>query len=72
MKELFLVRGLPGSGKSTFAKAIGGPVFEADQYFMPDEFYKKIMEYSDSLVTQYQNMDLEYQKIYGLIMEMIS
>jgi len=35
---------------------------------VPDEFYKKIMEYSDSLVTQYQNMDLEYQKIYGLIM----
>jgi RNA ligase len=35
---------------------------------VPDEFYKKIMEYSGSLVTGYQNMDLEYQKIYGLIM----
>jgi hypothetical protein len=35
---------------------------------VPDEFYKKIMEYSGSLVTQYQNMDLEYQKIYELIM----
>ena len=35
---------------------------------VPDEFYKKIMEYSASLVTGYQNMDLEYQKIYGLIM----
>lgn len=36
MKNLYLVRGLPGSGKSTFAKSIAKPyqVFEADQYFM--------------------------------------
>jgi adenylate kinase family enzyme len=30
MKKLFLIRGLPGSGKSTFAKLIGGIVLEAD------------------------------------------
>jgi len=40
MKELILLRGLPGSGKSTLAKTLGGPVFEADNYFMVDGEYK--------------------------------
>lgn len=36
MRNLYLVRGLPGSGKSTFAKSIAKPwqIFEADQFFM--------------------------------------
>ena len=36
MKNLYIVRGLPGSGKSTFARSIAKPyqIFEADQYFM--------------------------------------
>jgi predicted kinase len=36
MKNLYIVRGLPGSGKSTFARSIAKSyqVFEADQYFM--------------------------------------
>jgi adenylate kinase family enzyme len=36
MKELFLLRGLPGAGKSTLAKSIAGNkgyIKEADMYF---------------------------------------
>lgn len=32
--DLIIVRGLPGSGKSTFAKSLGCPYFEADDYFV--------------------------------------
>jgi predicted kinase len=40
MKELYIIRGLPGSGKSTFAKSLGGVHFEADMYFELDGEYK--------------------------------
>jgi predicted kinase len=33
-KKLFLLRGLPGSGKSSLAKSLGGDHFEADMYFV--------------------------------------
>ena len=33
MKELIILRGLPGSGKTTLAKAIGGLLCSADDYF---------------------------------------
>lgn len=42
MKTLLLVRGLPGSGKTTLATELAGkdfPVFEADQYFSKDGKY---------------------------------
>jgi predicted kinase len=41
-KILILLRGIPGSGKSTFAKTIGGLHFEADNYFMIDDVYEFI------------------------------
>ena len=40
MKELFLLRGLPGAGKSTLAKSLGGMHIEADNYFMDGDEYK--------------------------------
>lgn len=40
MITLILIRGIPGSGKSTIAKMLGIPHVEADQYFMRDGVYK--------------------------------
>jgi predicted kinase len=34
MKTLYLLRGLPGSGKSTLSKQLGGSHFETDKYFV--------------------------------------
>lgn len=39
MKQLILLRGIPGAGKSTFAKSIGGVHIEADQFFMMNGKY---------------------------------
>jgi predicted kinase len=35
-KKFYIVRGLPGSGKSTFAKSLGGVHYEADMFFMDE------------------------------------
>jgi len=49
MKTMYIVRGVPGSGKTTFAKSLGGTHFETDSYFMVDGEYKfdftKLKEY---------------------------
>ena len=40
MKTLIIVRGIPGSGKTTFANMLGKAVCCADDYFMRDGEYK--------------------------------
>lgn len=40
MKELILLRGIPGAGKSTLAKMICNHYFEADMFFIQDGQYK--------------------------------
>ena len=40
MKELFLLRGIPGAGKSTLANLICNQHVEADMFFMQDGEYK--------------------------------
>jgi predicted kinase len=35
-KILYCVRGIPGSGKSTFAKTLGGQHYEADMFFIDE------------------------------------
>ena len=40
MKELFLLRGLPGSDKSTLARSIGGSYVETDHYFQYEGKYE--------------------------------
>ena len=44
MKILYIVRGLPGSGKSTFAKSLDCPHFEADMFFTTENGYNFVPE----------------------------
>ena len=39
-KCLYILRGLPGAGKSTLAKNVGAVYFEADMFFMEGNEYK--------------------------------
>lgn len=40
MKQLYIIRGLPGSGKTTLAHKLSPIVYEADQYFLVNGEYK--------------------------------
>jgi predicted kinase len=39
-KTLFIIRGVPGSGKTSLAESLGGIYFEADKFFMINGEYK--------------------------------
>ena len=45
-KVLYIVRGIPGSGKSTFAKTLTSNVFEADHYFYDNDGNYKFVRYA--------------------------
>ena len=68
-KILYIVRGIPGSGKSTFAKTLGGQHYEADMYFVtPSGKYefdptkiKDAHQWCQNFVKT--DMTLEYPKI---------
>lgn len=53
MKELILLRGLPGAGKSTLAKSLGGINLEADQYFTDEKGEYKFDATKIKLAHQY-------------------
>lgn len=38
--DLYIMRGLPGSGKSTCAREIGGEIFSTDDFFIRDGVYE--------------------------------
>lgn len=40
MKTLYIIRGVPGSGKSTYAKTLGVVHYESDMYFERNGEYK--------------------------------
>jgi len=68
-KILYIVRGIPGSGKSTFAKTLGGQHYEADMYFINENGdynfdvtkIKDAHQWCQSFVKT--DMTLEYPKI---------
>lgn len=56
MKMLYIMRGLPGSGKSTVAKALGkdGIVFSTDDFFLCDGKY----EFNSNKLGLYHSMNI--------------
>jgi adenylate kinase family enzyme len=73
MKNIYLIRGCPGSGKTTVAETLafmlGAPVYSADQYFESAAGYKfdmsKIGNAHASCQTKTEKaMELEYPHIF--------
>ena len=68
-KILYICRGIPGAGKSTFAKTLGGQHYEADMFFIDEEGnynfdvskIKDAHQWCQSIVKT--DMILEYPKI---------
>lgn len=64
-KNCILVRGIVGSGKSSFAEFIGGVVCCADDYFMVDGEYKfdgaKLKQAHESCKLKFEHAVLEGQ-----------
>lgn len=70
MKNLYLVRGVPGSGKSTFARQFGDSHYEADSYFMANGEYKfdpaKLKQAHESCRSEVELAMIHNHVTYGL------
>lgn len=64
MKELFIIRGLPGAGKTTLARVLA-PIanYEADHFFMVDGVYKYDKEKIRD-AHEYCQKGVEYAMVY--------
>jgi hypothetical protein len=67
MKELFLLRGVPGSGKTALANSIGGTWVEADHYFLNEngdyEFDASKLKYAHKWCQDSVEESMSFQSI---------
>ncbi len=54
-KVLYLLRGVPGAGKSKLAETLGCPVFSADDFYVRDGEYKFLPSFLGAAHSQCQN-----------------
>jgi predicted kinase len=62
-KILYIVRGIPGSGKTTFAKQLTSNVFEADHYFYDNDGNYNF------IASEIKEAHIECQQFVGYAME---
>lgn len=69
-KKLYLIRGVSGAGKSTFARQFGDSHHEADSYFMKDGEYKfdptKLKQAHESCRSEVELAMIHNHVTYGL------